>query len=340
MIINYFYKLNDLIFYMIIHYCKLDIKSSNKMFANDVKLIVIGNVKNDTTVPLWENVLLLQFNPPKCKILHVNIHENPNLSYTVDEIDLDSCDNDQGKYLGVITSAFMIWSDQINASICKANKIIFWIARNVILRDRKTILAIYKALLRPYIVAEFGNRNLILSLEGVQRRFTRLINEIGTLPYSQRLDSLNLTTLAERRNRGDLIEAYKAVNGNSSIGNLLNIGRSGIHLVSDIRASKGSSKVQHLSRNFLPNRVINVWNKLPNNVKLSRSVNSFKVNLNEYKASNGINGNFWDVSYDVVSRIEGRGYLENKASHNAYLKRTPFAARKKFLNLYSTGEYL
>ena len=53
-----------------------------------------------------------------------------------------------------------------------------------------------------------------------------------------------MTTLAERKNRGDLIEAYKAVNGNSIIGNLFNIGRSGINLVSDIRVSKGSSKVQ------------------------------------------------------------------------------------------------
>ena len=133
------------------------------------------------------------------------------------------------------------------------------------------------------------------------------------------------------------------VNGYSSIGKLFNIGRSGINLVSDLRVSKGSSKVQHLSRNFLKNKVINFWNKLPNDVKLSHSVNSFKVNLNEYKASNksnGINGNFWDVSYDVLSRIEGPGYLENKASHHEYLKRNPFAARKKFINVYSTGEYL
>ena len=36
---------------------------------------------------MWKNVWLLKFNPPKCKILHVNINENPNLSYTVDGID-------------------------------------------------------------------------------------------------------------------------------------------------------------------------------------------------------------------------------------------------------------
>ena len=57
--------------------------------------------------------------------------------------------------------------------------------------------------------------------ECVQRRFTRLIDEIGTLPYSQRSDILNLTTLADRRNRGNLIEVYKAVNGYSMIGNFL-----------------------------------------------------------------------------------------------------------------------
>ena len=46
---------------------------------------------------MWENISLLKFNSPKCKILHVNINENPNLSYTVDGIDLNSCDNDKKK---------------------------------------------------------------------------------------------------------------------------------------------------------------------------------------------------------------------------------------------------
>ena len=94
------------------------------------------------------------------------------------------------------------------------------------------MLAIYKALIRPHIeycvqlwnpVAEFGNWNLILALEGVQRRFTRLIDEIGTLPYSQRLDILGLTTLAERRNRGDLIETLKAFSGQTCIKNTFNV---------------------------------------------------------------------------------------------------------------------
>ena len=61
----------------------------------------------------------------------------------------------------------------MKTSISKANKMICWIARNVVLRDRKTMLAIYKVLIIPLIkyfvqlwspVAEFGNWNLILAL--------------------------------------------------------------------------------------------------------------------------------------------------------------------------------
>ena len=80
------------------------------------------------------------------------------------------------------------------------------------------MIAIYKALIRPHLeycvqlwnpVAAHGSWGTVLELESVQRRFTRLIDEVGTLPYSRRLEILNLTTLAERRIRGDLIEAFK-----------------------------------------------------------------------------------------------------------------------------------
>ena len=348
--------LGPLLFILFINDLPDSVKSTIKMFADDLKLI--GNVNNHESIledikqlEKWENLWLLKFNPGKCKVLHINYNDNPRMGYTVDDVELNACENNHEKDLGVLTSGSLLWTDQIKSSISKANKMICWITRNVILRDRKTMLSIYKALIRPHIeycvqlwnpVAEFGNWSLILALEGVQRRFTRLIDDIGTLPYSQRLDILNLTTLAERRNRGDLIEAYKAINGHSQIGNLFNVGRSGINLVSGVRVSKGNSRVQRLSRNFLNNRVINYWNKLPKDVKLSGSVDNFKVNLQDYKISNEsktISGNFWDVSHEVLSRIEGQGYLENKAKHNEFLKINPFAARKKFINMYSTGEH-
>ena len=185
------------------------------------------------------------------------------------------------------------------------------------------------------------NWGLILELEGVQRRFTRLIDDVGTLPYSKRLDILNLTTLAERRLRGDLIETFKAVsNEHSTLRSLFNIGQSGVNLVSNPRVSKGNCKVQRLSRSFLTHRVIYIWNMLPLKVKLSDSVNSFKRNLQVFKMENidkACVGHFWEISDEVLSRIEGPSYVANKDKHNAYLKLNPYLAKKKFINLQSTG---
>ena len=281
----------------------------------------------------------------------MNINDNPSRSYSIDGIELEACESDQEKDLGVITSSSLLWTDQIKSSISKANKMICWIARNLITRDVTTMVSVYKALVRPHIeycvqlwnpVAVHGNWSLILELEGVQRRFTRLIDDVGTLPYSQRLDILKLTTLAERRYRGDLIEAFKAVTGRTTISSIFNIGRSGLNLLYSPRISKGSKKVQNLSRSFLTNRVVKLWNMLPLFVKQADSVNSFKIYLETFKCDN-VNsacvGNFWDVSDEIFSRIEGPSYLANKKRHNDYLKLNPFVAKKKFINLSSTGLY-
>ena len=80
------------------------------------------------------------------------------------------------------------------------------------------MLTIDKSIIRPHLEycvqvwnppAKHGYWGLIMDIEGVQRNFTRLIDGLGLLTYEQRLDSLGLTTLIERRMRGDLIETFK-----------------------------------------------------------------------------------------------------------------------------------
>ena len=74
------------------------------------------------------------------------------------------------------------------------------------------------------------------------------------------------------------------------------------------------------------------------------SVTSFKVKLEVFKKdtifkSNVNDFNFWNVSTEVISRIEGSNYVENKIKHNEYLWFNPHVAKKRFINLYSTGMY-
>ena len=51
----------------------------------------------------------------------------------------------------------------------------------------------------------------IESIEGVQRRATKVIPEIKKLSYPERLKYLRLPTMAYRRARGDMIEVYKII---------------------------------------------------------------------------------------------------------------------------------
>ena len=70
----------------------------------------------------------------------------------------------------------------------------------------------FRCLVRPHLeycvqcccpTPRFGNWELILGIEKIQRKSTRLVNDIGTFSYGERLKSLHLTTLAERHMRGD-----------------------------------------------------------------------------------------------------------------------------------------
>ena len=53
----------------------------------------------------------------------------------------------------------------------------------------------------------------INALEQVQYRATEMITPLRKLPYEQRLKECNLTTLEERRERGDLLETHKIMHG-------------------------------------------------------------------------------------------------------------------------------
>ena len=137
--------------------------------------------------------------------------------------------------------------------------------------------------------------------------------------------------IAERRIRGDLIETFKILNKMVPYGkSVFNVGRSGSKLVSK-PAFNSEKSVQKCVNDFLSQRVIKYWNLLPSNVRMSKSVNEFKSNLQEYKKRNYMtdSGNYWEVSDVVLAKIEGKNYITNKARHNEYLRNKPNVAKRK-----------
>ena len=54
-------------------------------------------------------------------------------------------------------------------------------------------------------------------LEGVQKRATKLVPELRNMTYEKRLEKLGLTSLEDRRIRGDMIETYKIMTGKNDV---------------------------------------------------------------------------------------------------------------------------
>src|SRR5438132_5777714 len=89
-------------------------------------------------------------------------------------------------------------------------------------RKKDIIVRLYKALVRPkleYCVQAWCPylKKDIDKLEKVQARATRLIDGCLNLRYDNRLKHTGLTTLSERRIRGDLIEVFKILKGFSKV---------------------------------------------------------------------------------------------------------------------------
>ena len=146
---------------------------------------------------------------------------------------------------------------------------------------------ISKSLVRPHLEyctpvwsPMFKKDSIVL--ENVQRRATRLVNSLSGLTYENRLRALGIPTLEYRRLRADVVEVYKILNQIDRIdpnkfftmSNLPTRGNS-------LKIFKRRSRLK-VRASVFSNRVVDVWNSLPNNVVTAPSLNSFKSRLNNH----------------------------------------------------------
>ena len=122
-------------------------------------------------------------------------------------------------------------------------------------------------------------------LEGVQRRATKLVKELKNLPYELRLKKLELTSLEQRRDRGDLIQMYKIIYGLEDVRLI-----KGLNFVDSDHFTRGNSLklrrelVKNCTPrfNFLTNRVVDNWNALSDEIVRAKNINCFKAKLDKY----------------------------------------------------------
>ena len=95
----------------------------------------------------------------------------------------------------MITSEDLKQKKQVAKVVKSANRLLGMIRRTITCRNKRNILNLYKTLVRP--ILDYGaavwsphQKGDIEKVEKIQRRATRMIEEIRYLPYEDRLEGM------------------------------------------------------------------------------------------------------------------------------------------------------
>ena len=114
---------------------------------------------------------------------------------------------------------------------------------------------------------------------------TKLVPSIKNLKYADRLQKLGLSTLEERRARGDLIQFYKINSGLNTVNfqrKIVKAPQTGTRKGSHSLSRPPISKVRQ-RENYFSYRVLPMWNALPTEVTDAANTNQFKNKLDNHK---------------------------------------------------------
>ena len=196
------------------------------------------------------------------------------------------------KDLGVYISPDLKPGEQCKSAVNKAVQALYQVQRAFLYRDQKVFVNIYKQYVRchleyaspawnPYYVSDIDK------LENVQKRAVNMVHGLEGLSYEEKLNKLNLETLKVRRTKADLTLVFKIIRGFCDVEknmwfNLVNPSERVTRLSSCQHNIKAQKFRTDMRKNFFSNRVVEVWNSLPTEVKMVESVKSFKNKLKKH----------------------------------------------------------
>ena len=140
------------------------------------------------------------------------------------------------------------------------------------------------------------------SVENVQRRATKLIPGFDDLEHRERLKKLKLPTLTFRRLRGDLIETFKILSQNYDpdvCEGFIDLREDSITRGHSLKIFKHWCRL-NIRKNCFPNRIVDVWNALPEQVVSAKSFESFEGRLDRLLRGR-------DFVYDYLANIKIAG---------------------------------
>ena len=265
-------------------------------FADDTKWAKVVETEDDRKrfqegvdgLEKWSKDWQLLFNISKCKIMHMG-GRSKKFSYTMDGEKLVEVDVE--KDVGVLVASSLKPSQQCSAAAGKANGVLGQISRAVKYRDRKTFIQLYKVYVRPhleYCIQAWSPYTKVdkEKLEKVQKRAVKMVAGLKGRTYEEKLKEVGLTSLEDRRERGDMIQTFKIIQGldQVEVGTWFTMAserdREGAsntrHSNDTTRLEEGTSNLD-IRRNFFSQRVPAMWNSLPQCTRQKNTVLSFKA---------------------------------------------------------------
>jgi len=263
------------------------------LFADDAKIFKTIKSQDDVDmlrrdmlkIERWSEKWLLTFNEEKCATMHIG-KNNLKADYTINNRTLNETELE--KDLGVFVSHDLNPSQHVAKVAAKANGIIGLVKKNFDYLDAETILSIHCTMIRPtleyavqcwspYLVKD------IEELEKIQHRITKLVPGLQDVPYEERCKRLNLQTLVQRRQRGDLIEVYKILRGHegSDYTKFFKL-RSGNTRGHNWKLEKKEQHRSLMRGGWFAIRVVNPWNDLPHYVVNAPTIATFKTRLDKH----------------------------------------------------------
>lgn len=289
--------LGPLLFIMYVNDLPVEVDSFCKLFADDAKLYRdLQNLQDFEAVQddlnnlcQWTIKWLMFFNIDKCKVMHIG-KDNPNFEYEMSDnqgVTKNLTSVEYEKDLGIHFQDNLKFDRHISLTVNRANRLVGLIKRAFSFLNKETLLTLYKTLIRP--ILDYGNtvwfptlKKDIRAIENVQRRVTKILPELSSLIYEDRLRELRLSTLLYRRRRMDLIQVFKIIE------NIDDISMNGLFEFCDTQTRGHSKKLikprslKSVRLNSFCVRTIDRWNELPEDIINSKTVLRFKTLLDRY----------------------------------------------------------
>jgi len=290
--------LGPLLFVIYINDLPECVSSSSYLFADDTKILRIIKSESDAkllqadidALHAWSKKWLLKFHPDKCHVLTIGKFDKIMHAerYKLGSRELEHVF--QEKDLGVIFDSDLTFEEHINSKIKRANSMVGVIRRSFSFLDGGLFKQLFTSFVRPHVeycqsvwsphLKKYANL-----LESVQRRATKLVDGLKNLSYEERLQKLQLPTLAYRRLRGDMIELFKHHHSYDE------------QILSPLFRKRIKPSRHHdfqLERNFAVDgfrgaehnsfyfRATKIWNELPKDVVDADSLDTFKNRLDAH----------------------------------------------------------